>query len=539
MNLFKLAWGVGLLSFAASAACQTTDCDGLARLSLPHTTVVLARGVSAGSFSLPKSGDPDLAHGDAFKSLPAFCRVVLRVTPSADSDINVEVWLPVSGWSRKFLGVGNGGFAGQIEYRALATAVAHGYAAAATDTGHTGNFIDAQWALGHPEKIVDFGYRAIHEMTVQARAIVRAYYATPLADSYFESCSNGGRQALMEAERYPADYDGILAGAPANDWTKLLTTAVNISRALTLNAASYISPAKLPAIQAAVLSACGQQSGTKDGFVNDPQRCRFDPSVLLCSGEESDQCLTQPQLTALRAVYAGTRNAAGAPLFPGYSPGGEVGDDGWSTWILGASPRSSLMYLFGTGYFANMVYSNPQWTYENFAVDQGLTDAGRQTGEILDSANPDLRDFARHGGKLILYHGWSDAAIPPMSTVDYYESVRSTLGAAAEDSFVRLFMVPGMQHCEEGPGPNSFGQNGPSSVAGDDDAQHDIRLALEAWVEKGVAPETLVAAKFAENGGARSIVMTRPLCAYPLVASYKGAGDPNQAGSFVCKQPGK
>ncbi|MGP8271291.1 MAG: tannase/feruloyl esterase family alpha/beta hydrolase [Terracidiphilus sp.] len=463
----------------------------------------------------------------------------MKLTPSADSNIAVEVWLPENGWNRKFLGVGNGGFAGEIDYRGLAIAVQQGYATAATDTGHTATFLDAKWALGHPEKVIDFGYRAIHEMTVAAKAVLRAYYTTAPPESYFESCSDGGREALMEAQRFPTDYDGILAGAPANDWTHLLTNAIRITQALTLNPSSYFSSAKLPAIQSAVLAACGAESGTQDGFVNKPPQCRFDPSILLCKGTETDQCLTQPQIAALQAIYADMRSTEGSMLFPGYSPGGELGNDGWGPWIVGAVPRQSLMYVFGSNFFANMVYDNPEWNFAGFTVDRGLADATSKTGKILDSTDPDLRPFARHGGKLILYHGWSDAAIPPMNTIAYYESVRANVGARAEDSFVRLFMVPGMQHCGEGPGPNSFGEHGPSSASGPDDAQHDIRLALEEWVERGAAPETVIAAKYEGSGPARKVVMTRPLCAWPLVAQYKGSGDIGKATSFTCAQTDK
>lgn len=534
----KQACLLALLMLCPAAWAQGDRCASLARLELPHTTITLAETEPAGAFRLPQGADADLQQGGpSFRDLNAFCRVTLKITPSADSNIAVEVWLPEQHWNHKFLGVGNGGFAGEIGYNSLATAVHEGYAAAATNTGHSASGIDAQWALGHPEKVIDFGYRAIHEMTLAAKAVLHAYYAMASPESYFESCSDGGREALMEAQRFPTDYNGILAGAPANDWTRLLTNAVRVSRALMLRPSGYFSSAKLPAIQSAVAAACGAESGTHDGFVNNPPLCHFDPSVLLCKAAETNQCLTQPQIDALRAVYAPMRSATGVLLFPGYSPGGEVGPNGWATWIVGPAPRQSLMYLFGTRYFTDMVYNNSQWNYANFKVDHGLADATRVTSEALDATDPDLQPFERHGGKLILYHGWSDAAIPPTSTIDYYKSVRSAIGAHAEDSFVRLFMVPGMQHCGEGPGPNSFGQNGPLSVSGPDDPQHDIRLALEAWVEKGAAPETIIAAKYQGEGSSRKLVMTRPLCAWPLVPHYKGTGDPDVATSFACAHP--
>ena len=533
----KLSCLVALCLLCPAAWPQSDRCASLAKLDLSHSAITLAQIVPAGAFHLPQGADPRFREDALFAHLGAFCRVTMKLTPSPDSDIAVEVWLPEQDWNHKFLGVGNGGFAGEIDYDSLATGIDEGYAAAATNTGHSGSGIDAQWALHHPEKVIDFGYRGIHDMTVAAKSVLHAYYATAAPESYFESCSDGGREALMEAQRFPTDYNGILAGAPANNWTSLLTNAVRLSQALMLHPSSYISSAKLPAIQSAVVAACGAESGVQDDFVDNPPQCHFNPSVLLCKGTETNQCLTEPQIDALRAVYSPMRSATGAQPFPGYSPGGEVGDNGWGTWIVGPAPRQSLMYLFGTRYFTDMVYNNPQWNYANFKLGPGLADAVRVTGKALDANDPNLQPFERHGGKLILYHGWSDAAIPPTSTIDYYEAVRSMIGAPAEDSFVRLFMVPGMQHCGEGPGPNSFGQNGPDSVSGPDDPQHDIRLALQAWVEKGVAPTTVVAAKFQGEGSSRKVVMTRPLCAWPLMAHYRGVGNPDAAASFDCVRP--
>jgi feruloyl esterase len=529
----KLSFIPVLFLLAPAAFAQSDNCAALAKLTLPNTTISLAQTQAAGSFNLPQAAGPQ--EGNPFRNMPAFCRVMLKLTPSADSNIAVELWLPEQNWNHKFLAFGNGGFAGTMDYDSLATEVQQGFATAATDTGHTGTFIDAEWAIGHPEKVADFGYRAIHEMTVAAKAITRAYYAVAPAYTYFESCSDGGREALMEAQRFPEDYNGILAGAPANNWTRLLTNGTRLDQALVLTPGAYFSSAKLPAIQSAVLAACGAQSGTHDGFVNNPPACHFDPSVLLCKGDETNACLTQPQITALNALYSSMRGASGDVLFPGYSPGGELGENGWGPWILGAAPRQSLLYAFGTRYFADMVYSDPQWKLESFTVDQALADAVRVTAKSVDSTDPDLRPFIRHGGKLILYHGWSDAAIPPTSTIDYYQSVRSAIGAKIEDSSVRLFMAPGMQHCGEGPGPNDFGQNG--NVSSSDDAQHNIHLALESWVEKGIAPQSIIATKYEGNGLSHKVVMTRPLCAWPKIATYKGTGDPNNAASFTCTAP--
>ena len=391
------------------------DCEGLAKLKLADTTIATAKSVAAGSFQ-PPAGGP-------MNDLPAFCRVAGVIKPSSDSDIKFEVWMPAEGWKSKFQGVGNGGFAGVISYGGLADAIRNGYAAASTDTGHQAGGTDATWGLKHPEKTVDFGHRAIHEMTVKGKAITEAFYGSSPKRSYFSSCSNGGRQALMEAQRYPADYDGIIAGAPANYWTHLLTSAMSNMKATAGDAAGYIPAAKLPAIQKAALSSCDANDGVSDGVIENPMRCRLDPSALLCKGDESDSCLTAPQVAALQKLYGGTRNAKGQLIFPGYSPGGEAEQGGWGPWITGQEREKSLMFAFGTNFFRNIVFSDPEWDYKTFDVDRDSDRAVGAAASALNATNPDLKAFKARGGKLILYHGWSDAAIPALNTIDYYDSV--------------------------------------------------------------------------------------------------------------------
>jgi feruloyl esterase len=506
---------------------MAATCESLAKLTLPATSISLAQSVPAGTFT-PPAGKP-------ITNLPAFCRIGGEINPSSDSNIKFEVWLPASGWNGKFQGVGNGGFAGYIGFGSMADAVAHGYATASTDTGHAaGGGIDASWALGHPEKIVDFGYRAIHETAVQAKAIIHAYYGAAPRRSYFNSCSNGGRQALMEAQRFPEDYDGIIAGAPANYWTHLLATAVWDSLALLGQQGSYIPGSKLPAIQAAVLGACDALDGVKDGVIEDPTRCRFDPAALLCSGPESDACLTAPQVASLKRIYSPSRDASGRQILPGYSPGGEAEAGGWGPWITGPAPEHSLMFSFGTEFYKNMVFDNAAWDYHSFDVDRDTKAADDKMARFLNATDPDLRRFQERGGKLILYHGWSDAAIPALNAIDYYKSAVAAMGEKEAGSFLRLFMVPGMQHCGGGSGPNSFGQFGVPH--GDPD--HDIDAALERWVEQGIAPERLIAAKYKIDGDPKSgLVRTRPLCAFPLVARYKGSLSTDDAANFTCAAP--
>jgi hypothetical protein len=512
-----------MLAAAVPAVCAT--CDDLAKLALPNVSISAVESVPAGPFSPPKSTE--------IRGMPAFCRVAGSIKPSADSDIQFEVWMPAADWNGKFQGIGNGGFAGSITYGQMADAVKHGYATAATDTGHQAGGTDASWALGHPEKIVDFGHRAIHETADKAKTIIRAFYGGAPKHSYFSSCSNGGRQALMEAQRYPADYDGIIAGAPANYWTHLLTGAIWDMQATMADPASYIPASKLPTIEAATLEACDAMDGVKDGVIDNPPACHFDPAKLLCNGAESDSCLTAPQVAALKKIYDGPRNSKGERVFPGYSVGGETGGGGWGLWITGSGPGKSLQFAFGTGFFKNMLFDDAAWDFKTFNVDHDTKLSDDKMGQRLNATNPDLSAFRKRGGKLIMYHGWSDAAIPPVNAVNYYRSVLSAMGLKDNNEFVRLFMVPGMQHCGGGPGPSVFGQGGVPQA----DADHDMARALERWVESNVAPEQIVATKYKGANAASGVVRTRPLCAYPKVARWKGTGSTDDSANFECVTP--
>ncbi len=516
----------------APLAAAQQPCEQLAQLALPNTTITSAQTVAPGAFTPPPTMAPWMA-GDPnfYKSLPAFCRVTAEDKPTPDSDIKIEVWLPTSGWNGKFRGQGNGGFAGEIDYRALALAVRQGYASAATDTGHAANGTDASWALGHPEKIIDFAYRAIHEMTVVGKAAAKAFYGDAPQHAYFANCSNGGRQALMEAQRYPEDYDGILAGAPANYWTHLLASALYDAQATTLNPASYIPTSKVPTIAKAVIAACDAKDGVADGVLNDPRQCHFDPASLLCKAADSDSCLTEPQVTSLKKLYEGAHDSKGNVIFPGFLPGGEEGGGGWPLWITGQAPGKSLLFAFGGGYFSDMVYNQADWDYKRANLDDAVAASDKKFSGVLNATETNLKPFASRGGKLIIYHGWNDAAISALNTIHYYGNVQQKMGKQEADSFLRLFMVPGMQHCAGGPGPDVFGQAGFSMP---NDPQHNMYLALEQWVEKGVAPSTVIATK--QPGDGTAVKVTRPLCAYPQVAKYKGSGDTNDAANFVCEK---
>ena len=499
LSVFIGGWfGLLLASLPLSAA----TCESLASLSLPHATITSARVYGAGEFPGP--------NGQPIRTMPAFCRVEGVSRPVEDSEIPFEVWLPAAKWNGKFRGIGNGGFAGSISMGEMAAAVTAGYAVAATDTGHKAGGTDATWALGHPQKVIDFGWRAIHETAEKGKAVAAAFYGETPRHTYFQGCSDGGREALMEAQRFPEDYEGIIAGAPANFWTHLLTRALWDVQALMNDPAAYIPVSKIPAIENAALQACDALDGVKDGVIDDPTRCKFDPAVLLCKQGGADSCLTAPQVGALRKILSGPITSRGVHVFPGTPVGGAEGNGGWSAWTFGAAPGKSLGYAFGTQFFMNMVFENPSWDFHQFQLEHDMKLADDKMARALNATDPDLGRFRARGGKLILYHGWSDAAIPAGNTIDYFNSVARKMGAKNVDGFVRLYLAPGMQHCGGGPGPNAFNMAPP----------------LERWVEEGAAPGPIIA---------RKDQRTRPLCPYPQVAKYTGSGSTDDAGNFVCK----
>jgi feruloyl esterase len=485
MNRLQAAFLLALLTAAPAA---TATCEGLGTLSVAHTHITLAQSVSAGQFAPPNGVGP--GGRAAFQKLPAFCRVAATLAPVTDSTIQVEVWMPAAGWNGKLQSVGNGAWAGAISYPAMATALAAGYATASTDTGHTGN--NATFVVGHPEKLVDFAYRSVHEMTVAAKAIAASFYGSSPARSYFNGCSTGGRQALAEAQRFPDDYDGIVAGAAANYPTHLQGAQVWTAQVSHQDEAGYIPPDKYPLLHSAVLQACDALDGVKDGVLEDPTRCHFEPSVL-----------TPPQAQVAKKIYAGT------PMFPGLEPGSEMG---WAT-LSGPQPMS-----LASETYQYLVFQDPNWDYRSFDPDRDVAKAERVIGPIMDAIDPNLRPFFGHGGKLLMYHGWADPGIAPLNSVHYYTSVVDTLGGAAKtkDS-IRLFMVPGMGHCRGGDGTDTF----------------DPVAALDQWVTKGQAPDQIVASHSTKG----AIDKTRPLCPYPQVATYKGTGDTNDATNFACKLP--
>lgn len=512
-------------------------CDALAKVKLVGAVITDARTVPAGLFTPPPDGVP----GSPVK-LPAYCRVQGVARPTKDSEIRFEVWLPgAATWNGKYQQRGNGGYAGSIPSSSLADGLARGYATAGTDDGHVGQ--DPSFAPGHPEKVIDFGHRAVHETAVHAKVVVAAYYGRPASRSYFSGCSDGGREALMEAQRYPEDFEGIVVGAPANEWIGLLTTGVWAWRALNETPGSRIPVSKLPAIQRAVLASCDVLDRVKDGLIEDPRRCRFDPATLACKGPDGPGCLTAAQLTALRKIYDGPKNPrTGARIYPGHVPGTEAVNGNWDLWVVaGMDPKTMPPFLpwFGLGFYEKMVFEKSPWDYRTLDFDRDVATARTKLAAILSSDNPDLAAFRRRGGKLIQYHGWGDAAISATGSIDYYERVKATLGGSVED-FYRLFMVPGMGHCGGGIGPTNFG-NGDFDAATAADPERDIHAALDRWVEKGIAPERIIATGQRPANGdtdfTRMTKLSRPLCVFPKIAEYQGSGSIDSAANFVCRVP--
>ncbi len=534
--MFKLGILMALIFAAGGARAET--CEGLKAVARPDVTVLEAVTVPEGSYD--QAGRPAPPPAGV---LPAHCRVRGVIRPTADSEIGFEVWLPREDrWNGRFQGFGNGGFAGSIRYvGGMVEAVRRGYATASTDTGHSGGAGDADWARGHPEKIVDFGHRAIHLMTVEAKALARDYYGRAPHRAYFAACSNGGRQALMEAQRYPEDYDGIIAGAPAADWTGLMSAFAWNARALGFNPASLIPPAKTPAIAAAVLKSCDALDGVTDGVVGDPRRCRFDPVVLQCAGEEADACLTTAQVAALRAIYAGAQDGRGRRIYPGWSPGGEAGFTpgmGWEGWMFSARKTGDSQVSLLTSFMRNMASADPAWSPAAFDFDRDPAAMAAGVGEVVNAVDPDLGRFAARGGRLIIFHGWSDPAIAPQASIDYYEKVQARMGREPTAEFMRLFMVPGLQHCMGGTGPNSVGGLTAAHLPADPGA--DLSAALEGWVEHGVAPDEVRAADYENlfeglfDPSKGKVRRTGKVCAYPKVAAWTGRGATDSAASYRC-----
>jgi feruloyl esterase len=494
-----------LTVLAASGVEAATSCENLAALALPHAHVVSAETVPAGAFQPPTAPRRGRDGWQGYARLPPFCRVAATLTPSSDSDVKMEVWLPVSDWNGKFQAVGNGGWAGVISYQALAQAVAAGYAGASTDTGHVGN--TAAFAIGHPEKVIDMGYRAVHEMTVKAKAIVDAYYGAAPKLSVWNGCSLGGRQGITEAQRYPEDFDAIVAGAPAVNWMRLHGARMAINRSVHASEQGYITPDKYPAIHAAALKACDTLDGVKDGVIEDPTRCHFDPKILECKGADGPGCLTPDQVQTARALYAPLKSPKnGAPIFPSLLMAGS--EPNWAM-LAGPEPITTALEAF-----KYVVFKDPNWDLRRFDTDVDVDAAIKMDNGVLDSSVTNLKPYFSRGGKLLMYHGWADSQVPALNSVEYFNHVVKASGRASIGKSIQLYMIPGMAHCAGGPGTDIF----------------DKMAAIEQWETRGAAPSQIIAAHLTNY----EVVRTRPLCPFGRVAHYKGTGSTDEAASFEC-----
>ena len=516
-TLASIAAGA-LATFASPAFAQAgpgETCARMASMAITNGEVTSAVLVRAGGFDAPATpfGPPPGVLAATFRAMPDFCRVKATLRPSGDSDIKVEVWLPARGWNGKFVGIGNGIWAGSLSYFQMSAPLARGYAVAATDTGHVGSGLSADFAVGHPEKLIDFGYRAVHLMAVTAKQAATRFYGTKPRLSFWDSCSTGGRQGLMAAHRYPEDFDAISAMAPANPWSSLMTQTMWTGWMTARTPQARMTMPKLASLHQAVLARCDARDGLKDGIVSDPAACRFDPAVLQCSKGDADSCLTAPQVAAMRGIYGGVRSRDGKLLLPGFTPGSEM-----QPMALIGNPEP---FPVAATHFKLLVHAdNPAWDWRAMDYGSELLAARKFDGARIDVPYDGLSAFFARGGKLLLSHGWNDGLIPPANTLAFYNGLKRSIPARQAQDQLRLFMVPGMDHCSGGEGASAF----------------DTLGTLENWVSTGAPPAKIVAAKLSPPmpGAPASAPLTRPLCPYPAVARHDGKGDPGLAASFLC-----
>lgn len=488
----------------ADNAPTPLNCAALGNTPFSNTTIASAEIVGAGEFSLPPS---PFGPGPDLSNLPAFCRVIGSLHPSGDSDIRFELWLPSENWNGRFMQTGNGGAAGSIVSSSLIDPLMRGYAVANTDTGHQGGGGNFDWAVDHPEKLTDYAWRAVHELTVTGKEITTARFGMAPEKSYWNGCSTGGRQGMVEAQRFPEDYDAIIAGAPASNWTPLMSLSIIIQKNF---GPEGLNPAKLGLLKESAIAACDALDGVNDRVITNPAQCGFDPGTLQCQDGDSAQCLSTQEVHAARNIYAGLVDSNGQVLMPGTGPGSEP------LWGAYASPAFSI----GTSFFKNAVINDPEWDPATFDVDRDVARAMVADNGEHDAMNPDISLFLERGGKMITYHGTTDGLIPFGNSVNYFQSMVDSIGEDAVKESVRYYQVPGMDHCSGGEGAHAI----------------DWLSAMEGWVENSAAPAELLATHPAPPPGApvAGTEFTRPACPYPAVPRYTGSGDTNSAASFEC-----
>lgn len=512
LNVLLALFAMTILSNVSAVAGQAPPspaaCASMASLSLPNTTITAAQSVAAGAFTPPRSAGGG-GNADAYKNLPAFCRVAATVKPTSDSNIKMEVWMPATGWKGTFQGNGSAGIGGSMPYGDLAASLRAGYATAGSDTGHEG---DSSYALDHPERVIDFGDRSGHEVPVKAKAVIAAFYGNGPQFSFINGCGGSAQTAQLAAQKYPNDYDAI-AITGWSDKTHHIFHQMWMWDATHKDEASYIPAEKFTMLNKAVIQACDALDGVNDGVLENPRLCKFDPEQIQCAaGANAPNCLTSPQVQAVRKIYAGPKDPVTfQQIFPGPQPGSELT---WYRFVNGQRP-----FDLSADFFKYFVFKDANWDHikrpVNFHSDVALSD--KPENLVANAANPDIRQFIARGGKLLMWEGWSDTSIPPDAAIDYYGSVVSTSGARSAKDSVRLFMVPGKIHCGFEGSHGTF----------------DVGAELKKWVDTGKAPDRIIISGVAEGNVAR----TRPLCPYPQVATYTGNGNTNDAASFTCNTP--
>jgi len=515
----------GLTSGRAAEACAS-----LKDLKIEDTTITAAEAVPAGSFTATDS--------KSYANLPAFCRVTAIVSPVHDSAIRVEMWLPQDGWKGVFEGTGNGGYSGAFNYPILAAGLRRGYAVINTDQGTApATPLNGDAVVGHPVKWRDWGFRSTHLMTVAGKEIASAFYSKDPAHAYFSGCSTGGQQALSEAQLYPADYDGIAAGAPVVNRTHLHAAFVWSRQAAERTPDSILGHEKLMLLKKAVVAACAPGAGgaASDTFVADPLHCAFDPATLVCKAGDAPDCLTAEQAETVKRFYAGPTNPrTGEQIYPGWPRGSEGPAFGWAL-EEGDAPFSLKEPAFDSLF--KWVFG-PTWDWRSFDFDRDMAEVASVLGsDVNGNTVANIDAFKAHGGKLIIYHGWADSIVNPLDTIAFYETLAKAPGGRGQlQGSARLFLLPGVEHCGSG------GGEGPDAVGSEHglpapqvDAEHDVLAALAQWVETGTAPEKLIATKYQGDDPTKPVVMQRPACPYPKKARYTGSGDTNAAASFVCE----
>ena len=527
---FLIAMG-GVAAIArASSGHAAEACASLKDLKVENTTITAAESVPAGTFTAPNS--------KSYANLPAFCRVTATISPVHDSTIRIEMWLPQDGWKGAFEGTGNGGYSGVFNYPVLAAGLSRGYAVINTDEGTApATALNGDAIVGHPVKWRDWGFRSTHLMAVAGKQIAQAFYSKAPSHAYFSGCSTGGQQALSEAQLYPADYDGIAAGAPVVNRTHLHAAFVWSRQAAERSPGSVLGHDKLMLLKKAVVAACAPGAGgvASDTFVADPLHCAFDPASLVCKAGDAPDCLTPEQVETVKRFYEGPTNPrTGEQIYPGWPRGSEGPAFGWAL-EEGDAPFSLKEPAFDSLF--KWVFG-PTWDWRTFDFDRDMAEVDAVLGpDVNGNTVANIDAFKAHGGKLLLYHGWADSIVNPLDTVAFYETLAKAEGSQDKlESSARLFLLPGVEHCGSGggEGPDAVGSEH-GLPAPEVDAEHDVLAALAHWVETGAAPEKLIATKYQGDDPTKPIVMQRPACAYPKMARYTGSGDTNAAASFVCE----